>query len=72
VDATLIPTGELAPVEGTPFDFRKPTAIGAGIDAASADHGRARLRPNWVLNRAGAGLQHAARVVEPKSAHAGR
>src|SRR5262249_54822111 len=29
VDETLIPTGELRPVEGTPFDFRKPTAIGA-------------------------------------------
>ncbi|NLS28735.1 Aldose 1-epimerase [Sphingomonas sp. S2M10] len=31
VDKTLIPTGELRPVEGTPFDFRKPTAIGARI-----------------------------------------
>jgi aldose 1-epimerase len=31
VDATLIPTGELAPVEGTPFDFRKPAAVGARI-----------------------------------------
>jgi aldose 1-epimerase len=28
VDATLIPTGEIAPVAGTPFDFSKPTAIG--------------------------------------------
>src|SRR4029079_2743801 len=35
VDATLIPTGDLAPVEGTPFDFRRPTAIGARI---TADH----------------------------------
>ena len=34
VDATLIPTGELRPVAGTPFDFRKPVAIGARIDAA--------------------------------------
>src|SRR4029079_13268053 len=34
VDAGLIPTGELKPVEGTPFDFRNPTAIGARIDAA--------------------------------------
>ena len=34
VDATLIPTGERRPVEGTPFDFRKPVAIGARIDAA--------------------------------------
>jgi aldose 1-epimerase len=31
VDATLIPTGELRPVAGTPFDFRKATAIGARI-----------------------------------------
>lgn len=34
VDETLIPTGELRAVEGTPFDFREPTAIGARIDAA--------------------------------------
>ena len=32
VDSTLIPTGELAPVEGTPFDFRTSTAIGARIE----------------------------------------
>jgi aldose 1-epimerase len=32
VDATLIPTGKLEPVEGTPFDFRRPTAIGKRID----------------------------------------
>jgi aldose 1-epimerase len=33
VDSTLIPTGELRPVEGTPFDFRKPRPIGEKIDA---------------------------------------
>jgi aldose 1-epimerase len=33
VDATQIPTGEIAPVDGTPFDFRQPTAIGARIDS---------------------------------------
>lgn len=32
VDATLIPTGQLAPVAGTPFDFTQPTAIGDGIN----------------------------------------
>jgi aldose 1-epimerase len=66
VDATLIPTGELASVEGTPLDFRQPTAIGAHIAAddpqikngSGFDH-------NFVLNRADDGLQHAARVVEP-------
>lgn len=31
VDKTLIPTGQLRPVEGTPFDFRKPTVIGTRI-----------------------------------------
>src|SRR3954452_22391680 len=36
VDATLIPTGELAPVEGTPFDFRQPTAIGTRINQDNA------------------------------------
>jgi aldose 1-epimerase len=68
VDATLIPTGELAPVQGTPFDFRKPTAIGARIAASDPqlkngngyDH-------NWVLNRASTGLQPAAQVFEPTS-----
>lgn len=69
VDSALIPTGELAPVEGTPFDFRKPTAIGARIDATHPqiksgggyDH-------NFVLERQTADrLELAARVVEPKS-----
>jgi aldose 1-epimerase len=68
VDATLIPTGELAPVEGTPFDFRTSTAIGARIDA---DHPQIKHGPgydhNWVLNRTGPGLARAAFVFEPKS-----
>jgi len=67
VDATLIPTGELKPVQGTPFDFRKRTAIGARIDADDQqlkygwgyDH-------NWVLNGMGPGqLITAAVVHEP-------
>ncbi len=68
VDQTLIPTGELASVEGTPLDFRKPTAIGARISAddqqikfgGGYDH-------NYVLNRQGPGLSLAARVEEPDS-----
>ena len=68
VNDKLIPTGELAPVEGTPFDFRKPTAIGVRINNAHPqlkagqgyDH-------NWVLNRKGSGLELAARVREPKT-----
>ncbi len=68
VDATLIPTGQPATVAGTPFDFRKPTAIGARIDSDDSqlkngngyDH-------NWVLNRTGSAVQHAVRVLEPRS-----
>jgi aldose 1-epimerase len=68
VDDTLIPTGELASVQGTPFDFRKLTAIGARINADNPQikYGRG-YDHNWVLNRTGPGLQRAARVVEPKS-----
>jgi aldose 1-epimerase len=68
VDSTLIPTGQLAQVEGTPFDFRKPLAIGARIDA---DHPQIKVGPgydhNWVLNRLPSGLERAARVVEPST-----
>jgi aldose 1-epimerase len=68
VDATLIPTGELAPVQGTPFDFRRRTAIGARIkqDDPQLKNGNG-YDHNWVLNRTGTGLQLAARVVEPKT-----
>ena len=68
VDSTLIPTGELAPVAGTPFDFTTPTAIGARIGADDAQLKRARgYDHNWVLNRTGPGLVHAARAVDPAS-----
>jgi aldose 1-epimerase len=68
VDASQIPTGELAPVAGTPFDFLKPTAIGARINDANEqlkigsgyDH-------NWVLNATGDGLHLAAKVYDPAS-----
>ena len=68
VDATLIPTGELKSVAGTPLDFRKPTAIGARIDANDEQikFGRG-YDHNFVLNRKGAGLTLAARVTEPSS-----
>lgn len=69
VDATLIPTGELAPVEGTPFDFRTSTAIGARInDAHPQIKNGSGYDHNWVLSRsAKPELQRAARVVEPRS-----
>ena len=68
VDSTLIPTGELAPVQGTPFDFRKPTAIGARINEPHEQlkHGQG-YDHNWVLNRNGASPGFAARLVDPKS-----
>lgn len=67
VDRTLIPTGELRPVTGTPFDFRKATAIGARIDQDDEQirFGRG-YDHNWVLNTKG-GLVLAARVEEPMS-----
>jgi aldose 1-epimerase len=68
VDETLIPTGTLAPVAGTPFDFRTATAIGARIDQDNAQLKNGKgYDHNWVLNRTGSGLQLAARLTDPKS-----
>jgi aldose 1-epimerase len=66
VDASLIPTGELKPVEGTPFDFRTPHAIGERINAKDEqlklglgyDH-------NFVLDHKDGELSEAAEVYEP-------
>jgi aldose 1-epimerase len=66
VDKNLIPTGELRPVKGTPFDFTQPTKIGARIDdnydQLVLGHG---YDHNFVINRNGGGLVLAARVYEP-------
>lgn len=66
VDANLIPTGELKPVEGTPFDFRTPHAIGERIDADDAQlrlgHG---YDHNFVLDHPAGKLAEAAEVYEP-------
>jgi aldose 1-epimerase len=68
VDKTLIPTGELRPVKGTPFDFTTSTKIGARIeenyDQLILGHG---YDHNFVLNRKGSGLELAARVYEATS-----
>jgi aldose 1-epimerase len=66
VDATLIPTGQFAPVDGTPFDFRTPHAIGARIDDAHEQIARGRgYDHSFAVKRTGPGLAPAARVVEP-------
>ena len=68
VDAGLIPTGELRPVEGTPFDFRKPVAIGARIDQAEEQMERGcGYDHNFVVDGAASTLRAAARVTEPAS-----
>ncbi len=46
VDSTLIPTGQLAPVQSTPFDFTQPTAIGARIQQVPGGYDH-----NFVLNK---------------------
>jgi aldose 1-epimerase len=68
VDSTLIPTGELASVRTTPFDFRTPTTIGARINGPDPQltYGKG-YDHNFVLNRSGSGLAHAVRVEEPKT-----
>lgn len=69
VDSGLITTGEIVPVEGTPFDFRKPTAIGDRINNPDTvlqygpgyDH-------NWVVNQKKPGeMTLQARVTSPKT-----
>ncbi|OBG63402.1 aldose epimerase family protein [Mycobacterium sp. E3339] len=68
-DPTQIPTGQLAPVQGTPFDFTAPTAIGARITANDPQlllaHG---YDHNWVINRGdNAGLVQAAKAEDPRT-----
>jgi aldose 1-epimerase len=64
VDAGLIPTGELRDVAGTPFDFRKPEAIGTRITVNNEQLNLGKgYDHNWVLN--GSGTKFAARVEEP-------
>ncbi len=72
VNATLIPTGELAPVQGTPMDFLKPTPIGQHI---KEDHPQLKFAEpkqggfdfNWALDTQGDVKQLAAEVHDPES-----
>lgn len=58
VTRRLIPTGEIAPVANTAFDFQEPFAIGARHDG-NYDH-------NFLLNRSDAPMSLAARLTEPR------
>jgi len=69
VDSTLIPTGKIEPVAGTPFDFTKPVTIGARIEQDNQQlkygHG---YDHNFVLNKTKVnGLNHAATVIGDQS-----
>lgn len=68
VDSELVPTGALAPVAGTPFDFRRPTRIGASIVATDEQLRHAGgYDHNFVLTSTGNGLAPAARLADPDS-----
>jgi aldose 1-epimerase len=68
-DARLVPTGEIAPVDGTPFDFRQPSRLGDRIYAThqQIQYGRG-IDHNLVLDKpAGEAFPVAARIYDPKS-----
>jgi aldose 1-epimerase len=68
VDAGLIPTGELRSVAGTPFDFRKATAIGERIDANDEQlHLGKGYDHNWVLDNQNGKLSEAAVLYDPST-----
>lgn len=70
LDSTLITTGELLPVDNSPFDFRKPTGIGEGMARDSA-HGQLKIAQgidhNFVLNTNGDASTLAAHLYSPQS-----
>lgn len=68
VDSALIPSGELRAVGGTPFDFQRPTAIGARIDQDEEQLKLGRgYDHNFVINGRNGVLRRAARVFEQSS-----
>ena len=62
VDDELIPTGEIAPVEGTAFDFTEPKAIGRDIEQTDGGYDH-----NFVIDRTTDELEWFARLEDPKS-----
>ena len=69
VDSHLIPTGEIADVEGTPFDFRTPTAIGSRIGEENEQLRNGKgYDHNWVIDREDDGtVIRVADLYEPQS-----
>ncbi len=68
VNGSLIPTGKLMSVAGTPFDFRKPKAIGKEINASHEQLALANgYDHTWVLNEQDSGMRFAASAVHPES-----
>jgi aldose 1-epimerase len=65
VDDELIPTGELANVEGTPFDFRKPYMIGERLDEVGGNPGG--YDHNFVIDGSQGERSLAAKVLDPKT-----
>jgi galactose mutarotase-like enzyme len=66
VDETMIPTGELKSVAGTPLDFREPTPIGARINARNRQLQYAKgYDHNWVIDKGDGALAVQATVYEP-------
>lgn len=63
-DASLIPTGEMAPVKGTPLDFTTPALIGARVNEVKP---RPIYDHNFVINGDGKSLVPAARVSDSRS-----
>jgi aldose 1-epimerase len=62
VDNEMIPTGEIAPVEGTAFDFREPKPVGRDIGQTEGGYDH-----NYVFDREGEGVELLARLTDPKT-----
>ncbi|MBR6002906.1 MAG: galactose mutarotase [Bacteroidales bacterium] len=68
IDAHSIPLGGTASVEGTPFDFREPHAIGERLGEDNEQLRNARgYDHNWCLDRKGEGMEQACTVYDPAS-----
>jgi len=71
IDATLIPTGEIPAVEGTPFDFTQPTRVGERIGEDNEQlHRAGGYDHNWVVRGDAGTLRPAAEIFDPISGRA--